>query len=141
MAKKLVLIVAAILVMGVAGYFTASKVWGFPIFETPGEGKGAAPVIKTTIVNFGQFMTNLTEPGRFIRISVEVETVRERAEGLTEKISQLKTDIYALLRSKSYEDLSGEGGLRELQENMLDRINTTCPGCFTNVFFSEFIVQ
>ncbi len=142
MAKKLILIAAIVLVMGVAGYFTASRVWGFPIFGAPGDAEfGGTPVVKTTTVNFGQFMTNLVEPGRFIRISVEVETIREQAEGLTEKMSQLKTDIYALLRSKSYADLLGEDGLRNLQSDMLQRIDSTCPDCFTNVFFSEFIVQ
>ncbi len=142
MAKKLVLVVAAVLVMGLVGYFSASKVWGFPVFGAPGSvGLTGTPVVKTTTVNFGQFMTNLIEPGRFIRISVEVETVREHAEGLTERMSQLKTDIYALLRSKSYTDLLGEDGLRDLQRDMLQRIDSTCPDCFTNVFFSEFIVQ
>ncbi len=140
--KKALLILAAICVVGGVGYAAASKVWGFPVFGAylPGakEGKVAE---KLTIMSLGRFMTNLTDPGRFIRVSVEVEMPSDKADLFTEKMSEFKTDIYALLRSKSFEEMLGENGLRILQSEVHERMEAKCPATIKNVFFSEFILQ
>ena len=65
----------------------------------------------------------------------------KESQELLSKIPEVKTDIYALLRSKTYEELIGETGLRDLQVDVLERIEERCPGIVKNVYFSEFIIQ
>ncbi|HHW18202.1 MAG TPA: flagellar basal body-associated FliL family protein [Firmicutes bacterium] len=138
--KKVALVVGVTLVAIVAGYVVSAKVWGFPVFWS-GSGKQAEQE-KPVIYSLGQFITNLADPGRFIRVTVDLEiTGGEKGDVVASRASELKTDIYALLRSKSYEELQGENGLRQLQKEILARIESKCPGSVRNVYFSEFIVQ
>ena len=140
--KKFLAVIATILVVVIIGYVSASKVWGFPVFGVrPGDESKLAKEPTLSLVSLGQFMTNLVDVGRFVRITVEVEVVADKATELTDRASELKTDLCGLLRSRTYEDLSGEDGLRKLQEDMLLRIDAKCPEVARNVFFSEFIVQ
>ena len=90
----------------------------------------------------GQFITNLKDSGRYIRITLDLQAMdKQSQEELAARSSELKTDIYALLRSKHYEELVGEEGLRNLQKAVLERIENKCPGMVRAVFFTEFIIQ
>jgi len=141
--KSVVLIVIVTLVALSAGYIVASKVWGFPIFGAPSDGNNQkAETDKTVMYNLGQFTTNLVDPGKYIRVTIEIEMLdTPQSQDLISNISEIKTDIYALLRSKTYEELLGESGLRDLQADILERIDLKCPGVVRNVYFSEFIIQ
>jgi len=86
-------------------------------------------------------MTNLADRNRYIRVTVDLEVDSSRSGEVTEKLSELKTDIYGLLRSKTYEELTGENGLRNLQKDIKTRMDGKFAGAVRNVFFSEFIVQ
>ena len=142
--KKTILVIAVILLVGLSlGYFVAAKAWGFPMFGAPSDSdskKSEEP--KTVMYSLGQFITNLLDPGKFIRVTIEIEmTDGKEGQELLSKISEVKTDIYALLRSKTYEELMGESGLRDLQVDIFNRIEDRCPGIVKNVYFSEFIIQ
>ena len=141
--KKVLLIVAVVLMVATLGYMGASKVWGFPMFgfRPPSGEEGPAGEPTMSLVSLGQFMTNLVDTGRYIRISVEVQVIADKATEVTDRASELKTDLYGLLRSKTFEELTGESGLKELQVDILARIESRCPGIAKDVFFSEFIVQ
>ncbi len=140
--KKILLLIALVLVVAALGYMGASKVWGFPVFGFgPREGGSGQAEPALSLISLGQFMTNLVDSGRYIRISAEVEVLADKATSVTSRASEIKTDIYGLLRSKTFEELTGENGLRDLQIDILGRIETRCPGVAKNVFFSEFIVQ
>jgi len=140
--RKILLVIAGVLVVAILGYMGASKAWGFPIFGfMPSDHGESEAATNLSLINLGQFTTNLADPGRYIKLSVEVEVFSEKAVELTARASEIKTDLYGLLRSRTFDQLSGEDGLRELQAEILSRIEERCPGVARNVFFSEFIVQ
>lgn len=138
--KKVLLVVLALVVTAGVGYVAASKVWGFPMFGGAPRAK-AEPEVKLALISLGQFMTNLADSGRYIRVTVDLEVDSDKSANVTDKSSELKTDVYALLRSKNYTDLSGENGLRSLQKEIRDRMEAKCPDVVKNVFFSEFVIQ
>lgn len=139
--KKVIIIVLAVVVFLGAGYFAASKVWGFPMFGGSAKETKKEPEIKVSMVSLGQFMTNLVDHGRYIRVTVDLEIDTAKSADVTTKTSEFKTDVYALLRSKTYTELTGEGGLRSLQAEIKSKLDAKCPDTILNVYFSEFIVQ
>jgi flagellar FliL protein len=138
--KKVLLVVLALVVTAGVGYVAASRVWGFPMFGDRQEVK-AAPELKLALISLGQFLTNLADSGRYIKVTVDLEIDAQRSANVIDRTSELKTDVYALLRSKTYAELSGENGLRNLQKEICDRMESKCPGVVKNVFFSEFVIQ
>lgn len=140
LTKRALVIVLAVVVFAGLGYLAASRVWGFPLFGGSGAPK-KAPEAKSVMISLGQFMTNLADNNRYIRVTVDLEVDGSRSEEITEKVSELKTDVYGLLRSKTFAELTGEDGLRDLQKEIKTRLEAKFPGVVRNVFFSEFIVQ
>lgn len=133
-------ILLAVVVFAAVGYVAASKVWGFPMFGSGGAPKKAQEA-KSAMVSLGQFMTNLADHNRYIRVTVDLEIDGSRSQEVTERVSELKTDVYGLLRSKTYAELTGENGLRNLQKEIKSRLDSKFQGTVRNVFFSEFVVQ
>ena len=138
--RKVLLVVLALVVTAGVGYVAASKVWGFPVFGDRQE-TSAESELKLALISLGQFLTNLADSGHYIKVTVDLEIDAQRAAQVTDRASELKTDVYALLRSKTYADLSGENGLRNLQKEIRDRMDSKYPNVVKNVFFSEFVIQ
>jgi len=134
-------IVLAVVIFAVLGYFAASKVWGFPVFGGGGKDPKEEPPAASAMISLGQFMTNLADNNRYIRVTVDLEIDSSKSQSVTDKTSELKTDVYALLRTKSYKELSGEDGLRSLQAQIKERFDAKLADAVRNVFFSEFIIQ
>ncbi|HHX10830.1 MAG TPA: flagellar basal body-associated FliL family protein [Firmicutes bacterium] len=134
--------VAVIVVASLAvGYTVAARAWGLPGVQL-GSGQQEKDIDTTLTCSLGQFITNLKDSGRYIRVTLDLQALdSESHKQLTNRSSELKTDIYALLRSKQYEELVGEEGLRNLQKDVLERIDAKCPGMVRAVFFTEFIIQ
>ncbi len=137
----MVVVVLAVVIFAGLGYFAASKVWGFPVFGGGAKEPKKEPVAKSAMVSLGQFMTNLADNSRYIRVTVDLEIDSNKSQDVTDKTSELKTEVYALLRTKSFKELSGEDGLRNLQRDIKARFEARVPNAVRNVFFSEFIVQ
>lgn len=138
--KRTVLVAVIVVVAVAAGYLVAARGWGLPPVLGSSEKQQSRET--TLTYSLGQFITNLMDSGRFIRVTLDLEVTDANShKQLEAKTSELKTDIYALLRSKTYEELVGEEGLRNLQQGILDRIEVKCPGMVREVFFSEFIIQ
>jgi flagellar basal body-associated protein FliL len=138
--KKVISFVILTLVLAATGYITASRVWDFPVFGAPNNSR----VIynpRTSTINLGQFLTDLQDEGRFIRTTIEVEVYEENLETFSSHLAEAKTEIYALLRSKTYQELSGDKGLRDLQKDIYGILSDIYPKRIVEVFFSEFIVQ
>ncbi len=140
--RKWVWITIVLLVFMVGGYAVAAKAWGLPEVPWAETTRNKKGVTQTCSCSLGQFITNLKDSGRFIRVSVDLQVVDDECqEELITRGSEIKTDIYGLLRSKTYDEMLGEKGLRELQADILSRIEMTCPGTVVKVFFTEFLVQ
>lgn len=139
MKSQGLMVVVVLLALAVAGYAVASRVYGFPFLGLPAP-RSPEPV--PGMYSLGLMITNLKDSGRFIRVQIELELYDgNKASVVSQRASEIKTDIYALLRSKTYDDLSGEGGLRSLQTELLEELNKKLPGLVKNVYFSEFLVQ
>lgn len=133
------MILIVLLALGVAGYVVASRVYGFPFLGLPAP---RAPEPVPGMYSLGLMVTNLQDPGRFIRVQIELELYDgSKANAVSQRSSEIKTDIYALLRSKTYDELGGENGLRNLQTELAERLNKKLPGLIKNVYFSEFLIQ
>lgn len=137
----MVVIVLAVVIFAGIGYFAASKVWGFPLFGGVENEPKEEPEAKSGMISLGQFMTNLADNNRYIRLTVDLEIDSSKSTQITDKTSELKTDIYALLRTKGYKELSGEDGLRGLQTEIKESFDKKLGDAVRNVFFSEFIIQ
>ncbi|HHY44380.1 MAG TPA: flagellar basal body-associated FliL family protein [Firmicutes bacterium] len=138
--RKVLLVVLALVVTAGVGYVAASKVWGFPMFGDRQETK-AEDEVNLALISLGQFLTNLADSGRYIKVTVDLEIDAQRSTMVTDRASELKTDVYALLRAKTYADLSGENGLRNLQKEIREWMDTKFPNVVKNVYFSEFVIQ
>ncbi len=134
--------VLAVLVF-VVGYSVAARAWGLPGLLPPGDtGNYEEKAGIESVYSLGQFITNLKDSGRYVRINLDLQAVDDYSlQQLVKRNSEIKTDIYALLRSKTLEELSGEMGLRNLQTEIFDWFNSKYPGMVAEVFFTEFIVQ
>lgn len=138
--KKWIVVVVILVVALGLGYVVSARIWGFPIFASPKSAVKEEP--QPTMYNLGLFVTNLLDPGRYIRVNIDVELrSQEAAQTFTSRVSEVKTEVYALLRSKSYQELIGEEGLKNLQKDIFSRIDARVPGAVINVFFSEFVIQ
>lgn len=139
MRSQRVMILVVLLALGIAGYAVASRVYGFPFMGLPAP---QSPEPVPGVYSLGLMVTNLQDPGRFIRVQIDLELYDgSKANLISQRSSEIKTDIYALLRSKTYEELTGENGLRNLQKDLVERLNKKLMGLVKNVYFSEFIVQ
>lgn len=143
--KRIVLAAVTTIVVLAVGLFVASKFLGvsvWPVNKTQAAGNDGSTKRPPVTLSLGQFVTNLAEAGRYARISVDLELENEETlRTVSSRMSELKTEIYALLRSKSYADLAGEEGLRQLQKDILERIRKRYPTGVKNVYFSEFLIQ
>jgi flagellar basal body-associated protein FliL len=138
--KKWVWVVVIVIASLAVGYAVAARAWGLPGMQL-GDGRERTADTPLTC-SLGQFITNLRDTGRYIRVTLDLQAIdSESHKQLVARSSELKTDIYALLRSKHYEELVGEEGLRNLQKDVLERIDAKCPGMVRAVFFTEFIIQ
>lgn len=137
--KRILVGTSIVVILALAGYLTASQVWGFPVF-----GAGEAGAVKpkeTSTVSLGQFITNLKDDGRFIRATIECAVVKGSLPLFNENLGKAKTDVYALLRSKTYSGLCGDEGLQILREDIAEVLSEEYPGAIKDVYFSEFIIQ
>ncbi len=89
------------------------------------------------------FVVNLSEPKRFLKITLEFELEDKSYEELLEKeAARLRDVIITLLSGKSFESLSGPEGKLQLKDEMLLRANNTLgKNFFKNIYFTEFVMQ
>lgn len=154
MKKKILLIVAAIVFVGIGvagGYFFLGK--------GGGEAQEEAPHLVELQV--GELTTNLADANGRRLIQVEVGLVVEEGsaggkghggdeqEGLTE----IRDAILEVLRSKEYRDVIGADGMKKLKDDIRTRVNETMhdggkgtgeaggAGKVVEVHFSKFLVQ
>ena len=89
------------------------------------------------------FVVNLSEPKRFLKITLEFELEDKSYEAILEKeTARLRDVIITLLSGKSFDSLSGPEGKLQLKDEMLLRANNTLgKNFFKNIYFTEFVMQ
>ena len=103
------------------------------------EGAGGEAVM----FSLGEFVTNLADAGRYVRLEVELEmTGRDCLPELEAKKALVKDGVLGILRSTGYGDLEGGMGMDRLRERVREKINSVIrTGQVKEVYFSSFIAQ
>ncbi|MDA8083601.1 MAG: flagellar basal body-associated FliL family protein [Nitrospiraceae bacterium] len=140
-SKKLIIIIAvAAIVLGAGGFL------GYRMFFGHSKGKdghGSNPEVKSALVAIDPFVVNLTEHGRYLKVTMQFELADSANQPLVlEKMPNLRDTIITLLSSKSADAVSGPEGKLQLKDELLLRANQAVgKDVFRNLFFTEFVMQ
>jgi flagellar FliL protein len=141
--KSLILVIIVLvvaLVGGIAAY----------LFLFSGQHKAAAEakkeetkVAKSTLIALDAFVLNLSERGRFLKVSMQFELTDPSSLPLVnDKTPQLRDAIITLVSSKSVESVSSPEGKFQLKDELLLRANQAIgKDVFKNLYFTEFVMQ
>jgi flagellar FliL protein len=144
--KLIIIIVAASVVLG-AGGFAGYKL----LANKPGanaehtENKKETTNSKTAIVALDPFVLNLSEYGRYLKVTIQFElSEKENEEMVKQKTPQLRDTIITLVSSKSLSSISSPEGKFQLKDEILFRANQIIgleKETFKNLYFTEFVMQ
>ncbi|HHN65537.1 MAG TPA: DUF4366 domain-containing protein [Nitrospirae bacterium] len=145
--SKLLIIVALVLILGGAGGFFAYTKFIAPKGEAKTEEvKKEADLVQEEeplLFSLEPFVVNLSDRGRFLKVSLKLELIDKRYEKLAEaRVPQIRDAIITLISSKSAESISTPEGKFQLKDELLMRANTaTGRDIFKNVYFTDFVMQ
>ena len=138
----IIIIVAACIVLGAGGFV------GFKLLASKGgeeEAKKEEVVVKTSIISLDPFVLNLSDRGRYLKVTIQFEVTDETLqEAVTVKTPQLRDTIITLVSSKSLSSISSPEGKFQLKDELLFRANQIMgmeKDVIKNLYFSEFVMQ
>ena len=143
--SRLLLIIAPIAVIALAagGYF------GYT-FLSHGKGKAAHAAKpagkdggKVVLFSVDPFVVNLSEPGRYLKVTMQFELSGEVDEkSVTEKVPILRDVIITLIGNQTYEYAASTEGKVQLKDEILLRTNRLFgKEVFRNLYFTDFVMQ
>lgn len=141
--KKLGIIAAcAILVLGIGGFFGYRMMSGGKGKTAEKEEKGKHET-KGSLVAVEPFVVNLAESGRYLKVTMQLETSDAAEQKLVEaKMPNIRDAVITLLSSKSAESVAGPEGKIQLKDDILLRVNQAVgKDVFKNVYFTDFVMQ
>ena len=135
----------ALVALGGGGYFA------YTTFISKGKGntehsaaeaekKEAAKVV---LFSMDPFVVNLSEPGRYLKVTMQFELSGEVDEKfIPEKMPILRDIIITLIGNQTYEYAASSEGKIQLKEDILLRANRVFgKEVFRNLYFTEFVMQ
>ncbi len=144
--KKLVWIVVCL--MGIAAGAAAPVVMGFG--KPKNEVKKNQPA-KSIAIPFGDIVVNLAEERmtRYLRIKIVLLVDEEQEKTAKEHVdkhkAELKNWLIGHMAGKSLKDVTGSGGVRRTQREIMERFDEMLypdgEGHLRDVLFEEFVVQ
>jgi len=141
--KTLIIIIAVVVVVLGAGGFV-----GFTMLtgdKTNGEQVKKEAESKTSIIALDPFVLNLSDRGRYLKVTIQFEIADETQEELVKtRTAQLRDTIITLVSSKSLNSISSPEGKFQLKDEILFRANQIMgedKDMFRNLFFTEFVMQ
>jgi len=98
---------------------------------------------KTVLVGLDSFVVNLSEQGRFLKVTMQFEVADVLNQPLVaDKTPQIRDAIITLVSSKSVESVSSPEGKFQLKDEILLRANQAVgKDVFKNLYFTEFVMQ
>jgi flagellar FliL protein len=156
-AKQMIIIASVVLMLIGAGVFAYGMI--FKKSKAGGEGKDAAATQETEVKEAGgheagkpsdtfmvplePFVVNLTDEGRFMKLTVQLEVKgRLNEPKIKEKMPVIRDGIIILLSGKSIESITGSEGKLQLKDEMVIRANQALgQEIVKNIYFTEFVVQ
>ena len=142
--KKLLIIIAGvILAVAASGFITYTMLTKGKGGSEEGGKKRDAHLEKAVLVAVDPFILNLTEPGRFLKVTMQFElSDASYQQIITDKIPQIKDAIIILISSKSAESLASPEGKLQLKDELLMRTNqVNGKDVIKNLYFTEFVMQ
>lgn len=141
--KSLILIIV-VLVVALAGGGAAYLFLFSGSHKLAAEAKKEAPKeAKASLVALDAFVLNLSERGRFLKVTMQFELTDAASLPLvSDKTPQLRDAIITLVSSKSVESVSSPEGKFQLKDELLLRANQAMgKDVFKNLYFTEFVMQ
>jgi flagellar FliL protein len=138
----LVIIVVALIVLGAGGYF----VYNLMLHGKKDGGAGievGRKEAKTALFALDPFVVNLSEPGRYLKVTMQFELSSSADEKyITERVPILRDVIITLIGNQTYEYAASAEGKIQLKEEILLRTNRIFgKEVFRNLYFTEFVMQ
>ncbi len=97
------------------------------------------------IESMREFQVNLADEGgrRYLRVSFELGFNESRLRNeLESRDSEIRSEIMAVLRAKTVEDLQEPGGQNALKDEIILSMNDILvTGVIQDLYFTEFIIQ
>jgi flagellar protein FliL len=141
--KLLIIAPVVAILLAAGGYF------GYTFLQR-GKGKAAktgvfatAEKTKATLFPLDPFVVNLSEPGRYLKVTMQLELAGDANQDfITEKVPVLRDVIITMISSQSYEYVSSPEGKLQLKEELLLRSNEVFgKEIFRNLYFTDFVMQ
>ena len=110
---------------------------------TEGE-KGQSGHVIGQIYELDPFVVNLAdEKARYIRLSMSLEYgEKDKRESIEERLPQVKDAILTFIPTKTSEELQHIDGKKDLRSTLLSQFNSFFgEEVFTNIYFTEFVIQ
>lgn len=159
-AKKLLMIVGPILILGVAAALYFMGVFGGKTEEgADGEathaegtaeggegGEGGAPVSTSQFLEIPDLLVNLAStggPARFLKLKVKLEVSSPEDLAKLEAVAPRVVDQFqTFLREMRVQDLRGSAGIYRLRQELMYRVNLAAqPVKVKDVLFQEILIQ
>jgi flagellar FliL protein len=104
------------------------------------KGKDAAKVV---LFSIDPFVVNLSEPGRYLKVTMQFELAGEIEEkSVTEKVPILRDVIITLIGNQTYDYAASTEGKIQLKDEILLRTNRLFgKEVFRNLYFTDFVMQ
>ena len=128
-------------------------VTGYPAAKTSANEAGSEQLDRyyAPKVSIGQFTSSLAGTGRHVLdCAISLELVeQEDASSLMQSpkwMSRIRSEIFSLIKSRSYDDLTSAEGVSQLAGDIKHSLNRMLPDAggenpVVNVLFDSFIVQ
>lgn len=145
--SKLIIIIGLVLVLaGGGGFFAYTKFFANKGSANIEEVKKEEDLIKEEeplLFSLEPFVVNLSDRGRFLKITLKLELIDKRYKKLAEaRVPQIRDAIITLISSKSAESISTPEGKFQLKDELLMRANSaTGRDIFKNIYFTDFVMQ
>lgn len=138
--KKLFIIAGAAVLLIAGGFFAYTQFFGAKDKGAESHKKEEA---KATLISLDPFVLNLTEQGRFLKVTMQLElTDMSFQQMVMDKVPQLRDAIITLLSSKSVESVSSPEGKLQVKDEIILRANQAVgKNAFKNLYFTEFVMQ
>ncbi len=143
--SKLHLVLAVLVIILVAGGTSFLVLRMFIDSPSEEEVAGELPEEIGETYEFGDVTVNLADAGgrRFLRATLVFEISSSRVEDeLIERSPQVRDRILSTLRGKEAADISKDPEVKELKQEIIDKINPLLRhGEITDLWFTEFVIQ
>jgi flagellar FliL protein len=141
--KKLFILIGLVLILGAGGFFGYTLLMGGKGEKGKVEAAHEKEKGKPVLLVLEPFILNLAEPGRHLKVAVQLELVRkEDEEWVKEGTAKLRDAVILLLSSKTAEAVATPEGKFQLKDEILLRANQAMKKeVFKNVYFTEFVMQ